>query len=737
MHKRGWASGVGLALAGCAAWALAQAMPTPTAVAPQSVAVAANGIALAGADAGAVSTPSAPDAWGGPRTGREPTLSDRVVDYRIKVRLDAITHTLDGQERLTWRNRSAVPVRAVYLHLYLNAFRNTGSTFFHEKNDLGLSFRSDVPVRKDGWGWIDMTSVRQGGAAVRQTFVQPDGGPATDMTVVRLDLPQAVAPGQSTTLDIDFAAQLPRVIARTGWFGSFHLVGQWFPKIAVLELPGERGATAPRWNAHEFHLDSEFYADFGSYDVTLDVPSDYRVGATGVLQGAPETFHQRTRYRYVQDDVHDFAWTADKRFATPLRGTWTGPGSPKVAVQVLYAPEYVASAGPALKATQDALTYFSRTLGPYPYRSVTVVIPPYNADEAGGMEYPTFFTAEGYAKVPPGSSTAASLDFVSIHEFGHGYFYGILASNEFEEPMLDEGLNEFWDQRMLRDGHRRYDLLPPWLNRLGVHLLVTDPFEFERLGAQVDDPSDPTGASSWNRLDTSGYVSVYSRTATLMRDLEAELGRPALERAFKDYYATWKFRHPSIADLRESLAVSTGRRTLIERAFAQQVYAVNKLDDSLADFTSEPVAPLAGRVVEGGKAVTRGEEETDALADARTAAWHKAHPDAASEAGPFAWRTTVSVRRRGAAVPQTLVVTFADGSTRRFDWDDALPWKRWSFVDPRRAVSAQLDPQQRHFLDAGKLDDGRRIDGDHAAARRWSADVMALLQALQAALVNL
>jgi hypothetical protein len=97
----------------------------------------------------------------------------------------------------------------------------------------------------------------------------------------------------------------------------------------------------------------------------------------------------------------------------------------------------------------------------------------------------------------------------------------------------------------------------------------------------------------------------------------------------------------------------------------------------------------------------------------------------------------VTVRRRGAAVPQTLVVTFADGSTRRFDWDDALPWKRWSFVDQRRAVSAQLDPQQRHFLDANKLDDGRRIEGDHAAARRWSADILALLQALQTALVNL
>ncbi len=735
MRMSRWAPGLGLALGMCAAWAVAQS-PAASVGAPAATPVG-EAIALAGYDAGAVATPSASGAWGGPRTGSEATLSDRVVSYQIEAKLDPDKHTLQGREQLTWRNRSAVPVKAVYLHLYLNAFRNEGSTFFHEKNDLGFDFRSDVPVRDDGWGWIDMTRVEQGGAKVAQTFVQPDGGPQSDMTVVRLDLPQAVAPGASTTLDIDFNAKLPRVVARTGWFGSFHLVGQWFPKIGVLELPGERGATAPRWNAHEFHLSSEFYADFGSYDVTIEVPSDYRVGATGQQQGATVKANGRSRYRFVQDDVHDFAWTADKRYAQPLRGTWTGAGSPKVDIQVLYPPEYVASAAPALKATQDALTYFSRTLGPYPYRTVTVVIPPFNATEAGGMEYPTFFTAEGYDDVPAGSFTAAMLDFVTIHEFGHGYFYGLLASNEFEEPLLDEGLNEYWDQRMLRDGPNRYDMLPPWLNRLGIHLPVDDPFKYERLSAMIRDPSDPTGASAWNRLDSQGYASVYSRTATVMRDLEAALGKAAIEQGFKDYYATWKFRHPSIADLRESLAVSTGQRAVVERVFAQQVYAAGKQDDSIQAMSSDPVTPFAGRVVEHGKPVIHGEDDIAARVEQQTQAWRKAHPEAGKEDGPFDYRTTVTVRRRGVAVPQTLVVTFADGSTRRFDWDDAQLWKRFTFVDKRRAVAAQIDPQQRYFLDASKLDDGRRIEGDGSAARRWSADVMALFQALQTLLVNL
>jgi hypothetical protein len=329
------------------------------------------------------------------------------------------------------------------------------------------------------------------------------------------------------------------------------------------------------------------------------------------------------------------------------------------------------------------------------------------------------------------------LDFVTIHEFGHGYFYGLLASNEFEEPMLDEGLNEYWDQRMLRDGPNHYDMLPPWLNKLGIHLPVDDPFKYERLSAMVRDPSDATGASSWNRLDSQGYGSVYSRTATVMRDLEATLGKAAIEQGFKDYYATWKFRHPSIADLRESLAVSTGQRAVVERVFAQQVYAAGKQDDSIASLSSDPVLPVAGRMVVDGKPVTRDAEAVAASVEQQDQAWHKAHPKAAKDDGPFDYRTTVVVRRRGVAVPQSLVVTFADGSTRGFDWDDALLWKRFSFVDKRRAVAAQIDPQQRAYLDASKLDDGRRIEGDGSAARRWSADVVALFQALQNVLVNL
>jgi hypothetical protein len=139
---------------------------------------AADTIALAPASAAAVLAPSAPDAWGGPRSGTEPTLSDRVVDYRIEATLDPVRHAIAGKEKLTWRNRSKVAVRSVYLHLYMNAFEGAGSTFFTEKRVRETGFRSGVDTKDGEWGHIALRNVTQGGARVPWTFVHPDHGPS-------------------------------------------------------------------------------------------------------------------------------------------------------------------------------------------------------------------------------------------------------------------------------------------------------------------------------------------------------------------------------------------------------------------------------------------------------------------------------------------------------------------------------------------------------------------------------
>jgi hypothetical protein len=723
------------------AWALAAGLPlaAQAQTAPARAAAPAAGcpaIPIVGRDAAAVSVPSSPDAWGGARTGQEQTLSDRVVHYSIDASLDPVKHTVEGKQQLTWRNRSGQPVCSVYLHLYLNAFEGPGSTFMTELREGNDSFRTDVSTKDGEWGYIKLRQVAQDGAAVKWTFVQPDGGPRTDRTVVRLDLPQAVAPGASTTLDIGFFDQLPRVVARTGYYGTFHLVGQWFPKIGVLELPGERGATAPRWNNHEMHAHSEFYADYGEYDVRITVPKGYTVGATGEEAGAPVEKDGKVTHRFVQGDVHDFAWTADKRYAKPLVGYYHGPGSPQVTVRVLYTPEYESNAKPALDATIDALGFFSRTLGPYPYRTVTVVIPPHNAEEAGGMEYPTFFTAEVYDDVAPGTTTRDLLDFVTIHEFGHGYFYGLLGSNEFEEPMLDEGLNEYWDQRMLRASGHDMHLGTTFMKKLGIDLRLPV-FGYERLGAMTEHPADALGQNSWNRMSGGSYGTVYSRTATTMRDLEAAVGTPALEQAFKLYYARWKFRHPSAADLREALMEGTGKPAVVERFFADQVYDVNPVDDSIASFSSSEVLPQPGYATYKGKRVELTTESIDKAVSDKRAAWKKANPKAKQGQGAFPYRTVVLVRRAGADVPQTLVVKFADGSSETAHFSGSQPWQRFTWTKRAKAVSVELDPEHLHYLDASTLDNARTLEGNSFVASRVVGQFASLLQSFFSLLVSL
>ncbi|WEF35737.1 M1 family metallopeptidase [Pseudoduganella chitinolytica] len=703
---------------------LAQVVPVAAPTVPE--------IPFAPAHAAAVRTPSAPTAWGGPRTGAEPTLSDRVANYRIEATLDPVRHTIEARQQLTWRNRSALPIRSVYLHLYLNAHRNEDSTFYTEERNGGESFRSGLDAGAEKYGYTELRSVRQGARAVPWRYVQPDGGPATDRTVVRFDLPEPVAPGGTTTLDIAFFDQLPRVTVRTGYFDTFHLVAQWFPKIGVLELPGERGATTVRWNVHEYHAESEYYADFGHYDVRLTVPKGYTVGATGQLQGKPVEKDGLVTHRYVQGDVHDFAWTADRRTAPPLRATWRGGPHP-VEVTVLFPPEYRSNAAPVLRAMLDGLDFFSRTLGPYPYRTVTAVIPPYNGREASGMEYPTFFTADSVADPAPGTLGAMELDFVTIHEFGHGYFQGILASNEFEEPMLDEGLNEFWGQRMLHERGQKLHATTSLLRRLGF-APAFDVFENERASLALDEPADPLGENAWARLE--GVGPVYGRTAVMLRDLEAQLGKDVMERAMRTYYQRWKFRHPSIADLHATLAEASGQAALVDAVFELQVYGAQPVDDRIADFTSDEMLPQPGYGSVGGREVNITLEAADEAAEAARARWRKAHPDARPGTGPFPYRTAVVLRRRGAAVPQTLVVTFADGSRETVRWQGQERWQRFEWVKPVQAVSAQLDPARQHLLDANKLDDGRTLQADASATRRWTFDFGTIVQTLLALLAT-
>ena len=678
-----------------------------------------DGIEVAGFGAGAVHAPSEPAAWGGERPsfgGDGQPLSQRVASYDLQAVLDPAKHTIEGREHLRWLNRSDKPIASLYFHLYLNGFEGPTSTFMTEKARYG-AFRSGVETKKGEWGFIDLKTASQAGKAAKLVYVHPDSGPETDRTVVRVDLADAIAPGATGEIDLEFHDQLPRVVARTGYFDKYHLIAQWFPKVGVLELAGERGATAPRWNCHEFHLNSEFYADFGSYRAELTAPKEYLVRATGVEQGAPREGAGGLTHTFAQDDVHDFVWTAWDGYAEPLKGSYEGPGSPHVDVEVLAPPELAASAREALKGTVDSLKYFSETLGPYPYTHVTVVVPPYNATESGGMEYETFFTTFGSNGIG-----AAFTRFTTVHEFGHGYFMGLLASNEFEEPFLDEGMNEFWDSRMLANEPLRVPL-PGTLAAMGVSLPPIAFADFERLRGTARFQADPIAGSSWDRFSGGSYGLVYSRTVMVMDDLEKRLGGDGLARGMKLYYKRWHHRHPATADLREALAEGSGQPDVVRSWFESEAFRNEPIDDRVVTVESREIVPQPGTVVgPDGKRVEKSGEDVEKEIAATREAWTKAKHDAHDGTGPYPFRSEVVVRRYEGHVPEHVVVTFEGGKKEMLPFPPEERWHRYLFERPEKVLSAELDPERAILLDLNKLDDGRTREAHQTAGMRWALE---------------
>jgi hypothetical protein len=399
-------------------------------------------------------------AWADPLPAHAP----RVADYDIRVKLDPEAKTLTGSEHITWHNPASEPVGELWFHLYLNAFKNSESTFFKES---GGQLRGDE-MPDEGWGFIDVKSIRRkdevdlaGGAR----FEQPDDGNAADRTVWRVPLPEPVPAGGTIELDVEFTAKLPRVFARTGYFRDYFLVGQWFPKLAVFEPAGARGRPSSGWNCHQFHANSEFYADFGRYLVEITAPKSYVIGATGTRGERRDNPDGTSTHVFERDDVIDFAWTASPRFVE-VTARFSGQqdvseqeyaevaallGRSREEVQLtdvdihlLLQPEHLAQRERHLRAAKAAIKWFGLWYGRYPYPTITIVDPAFGAGGSGGMEYPTFITAGTSVLLNrwPLDRVLAPEEVV-VHEFGHQYWQSMVASNEFEESWLDEGFNSY------------------------------------------------------------------------------------------------------------------------------------------------------------------------------------------------------------------------------------------------------------------------------------------------------
>ena len=620
----------------------------------------------------------------------------RIVSYEISARLDTKARAIQGSETLTWLNTSAAEVSELRFHLYMNAFRNDRSTFLRE---------GGVPDRlKDGgWGWIDVRRMQiAGGADLTKSihFVHPDDDNADDRTVASVPLPRPVKPGQSITLQIDFYTRLPHVVSRTGYHGDFYMAGQWFPKIGVLQPAG--------WNCHQFHANSEFFADYGRYSVTLTTPSDYVVGATGVLESRRDDAAANTTTRtFVQEDVHDFAWTASPRFlriertfdparevsARELAAYAALEGIPEVDAALrpvrmilLIQPEHADQIERHFRALSTGLKYFGLMYGAYPYRTITVVDPPFGGGQAGGMEYPTLITAGTNWHEPEHTGNP---EMVIVHEFGHQFWYGMVGNNEFEEAWLDEGINSYSTSKILDKVYGSWDLpVRPWglpvARWAGLPRIDWD--QANRMAYLFLPKSDSIVRNAWEFYNGTSYgLNSYMHPALMLRTLERVLGEPVMARVMRTYQQRWRYRHPATPDFIAVVNEVSGRD--MKPFFDQFLYGSNILDYKVGDVSSNK----KGKIYE----------------------------------------STVKIRREGEAVwPVDIRIRFKNGRVENRQWDGAYRWVKYEFTGPAAIESVEIDPEHKLLLDVNFANNSYRAEPAYGLAVKWAANVLSWVQNL-------
>lgn len=604
-------------------------------------------------------TPKPTDSAPAPPPSAEPA---RVASYVLDARLDAATHIITGKGTLTWLNTAREPTRELWFHLYLNAFKNERTVFLRSPFGAGRSGEHGTD-----WGYIDVSrlSIRElGNKDLWPDAARVSPGDPEDQTDIRLPLPSEVLPGKTLTIDFEWTSRLPSIVERSGYSGNFHFVGQWFPKLARREADG-------RWAHFAFHPQAEFYADFGRYQVNLDVPRQMIVGATG-RETKNEVDGDRRHLSFEADRVHDFAWTAWPDFREK-RETIAG-----VDVRVLYPPGHEKNAGVELSAVRAALPRMNQLYGPYPHPTLTVVHPPEHAKNAGGMEYPTLITTGGPWWAP--WSGLRMVEGVTVHELGHQWFQGMLASDEYTWPFLDEGLNTFAETGAMNAIFGSGSLV----SSFGLEISGSAARRAVALESAHDDPvAQP--AARFSSFQSIGAL-VYARTALILETLGNVWGREALERALGNYARRQRFGHPLPKNFLDELRAEMGSdaHDMAERALFDKGW----VDYVLADLDCVPSTPSPG-VFDGQTGRTTVEREKP-----KDAPLHSCR---------------VLVRRRGTLeFPVHVDLIFASGKSERRYFDGHGDWATFEATGPDEVVGAIVDPERKVLLDQDFGNNARR-----------------------------
>lgn len=628
------------------------------------------------------------------RTIFKAPLSERITGYTIDATLDPVTKTVTGVMEAFWVNKSAGIVPDVQLHMYLNAFRNSKSTFNRESDWLLTKRESDL-------GWIDIKSLtdRKGfDLTAKMQFISPDDGNPDDMTVLKIDLNEPAKPGDTVYLRINFESKLPNRIVRTGFNDDYFFVAQWFPKFGVYEPAGMRYSLTGGWNCHQFHSNSEFYSNHSIYDVKITVPKEYVVGTGGLLISETDEGEDKKTLTYRAEDIPDFAWTAWPGYAV-FTDQWKD-----VKITLLLPPGRKNQVERQFRAVKNALEYLTENVGPYPWSYLTFVDPPEKGGGSGGMEYTTLFTSGSFMGIP---GFLHLPEMVTIHEFGHAYFMGILASNEFEEPWLDEGINSFWEERIM--GHY-------YGENSGMidHSLLQISDKSMSRSSYIYSGSRQAASNteySWNYPHGTYGMMSYNKTATWLYTLMGIVGEETTNKIFREYYRKWAFKHPSGRDfvsiVNEVVTKEYGNKfgPDMNWFFDQTLYGTGICDYRVANFSNHK-SGLSKAKAEKSDSLSKSLTESDSL-----------------------YKSVVELERVGEVMlPVDILVHFQNGDKVLESWDGKSRFKDFEYTGARMIEWVKIDPEFKIRMDVNYVNNSMTLKPDRIPARRITDKFISIMQ---------
>jgi hypothetical protein len=502
---------------------------------------------------------------GAPPAAADTTLPAQGVEYRIEARVDEQTDILHGRASLRYTNRSTSTLDTLWFHQHLNAFR-PNSAFARRELEFGIRRFQDIAPEDQAFSRF--TSVEAGGRALHPVY---PGSP--DSTVVGIPLPAPLRPGQSVTLRMDWDARLATIPRRQGRRGSEYNWAHWYPRIAVFE----KG----RWQTQPLLPQGEFYGEFASYDVTLDVPASQVIGATGVpvegdpgwagaaapgtgaveyardaypasaaeplgLLGAETAGRRRVRWRAEQ--VHHFAWSSSPDYIYE-QGKWRD-----VPIHVLFNPAQAADwgGGVVVGRAAVALEWLDSIFGTYRYPQFTVLP---RIEAPGATEFEMLIMNGGFSQG------------LILHETAHQFAHGMLANNEWREGWLDEGMADFVTD-WYWEAHGRPDAWLAGLDTIEVR---------DRHG-----DSEPVGLSSADFANPRMYnFMTYTKGALVLRMLRELVGADTMRAVLHEYFRRNAMHHVSEADLRAAVNDVTGSN--YDWFFEQWIHTTKTLDYGLGE----------------------------------------------------------------------------------------------------------------------------------------------------------